>query len=171
MLCVYLLSLSPHGALSRSSVRGSLTQGFPFPPVPRSIGTGHEGGRRPFWEPGSGMWEVHPGLGPLNVCDVSAIQGQQGPRPGGGGSNGAAGPVAGVRAQTEVREVGLRLGSRAKRGPAVLQVRTRSVGECVEYYYLWKKSERYDYFAQQTRLGRRKYVPSGTTCVQRCCRQ
>lgn len=47
------------------------------------------------------------------------------------------------------------------------QVRTRSVGECVEYYYLWKKSERYDYFAQQTRLGRRKYVPSGTTCVQR----
>ncbi|XP_069312937.1 mesoderm induction early response protein 2 isoform X1 [Eulemur rufifrons] len=43
------------------------------------------------------------------------------------------------------------------------KVRTRSVGECVEYYYLWKKSERYDYFTQQTRLGRRKYVPSGTT--------
>ncbi|XP_059775036.1 mesoderm induction early response protein 2 isoform X1 [Balaenoptera ricei] len=42
-------------------------------------------------------------------------------------------------------------------------VRTRSVGECVEYYYLWKKSERYDYFSQQTRLGRRKYGPSGTT--------
>ncbi|XP_027625344.1 mesoderm induction early response protein 2 isoform X1 [Tupaia chinensis] len=36
------------------------------------------------------------------------------------------------------------------------KVRTRSVGECVEYYYLWKKSERYDDFAQQTRLGRRK---------------
>lgn len=45
------------------------------------------------------------------------------------------------------------------------QVRTRSVGECVEYYYLWKKSERYDYFAQQTRLGRRKFVSSGTTYV------
>ncbi|XP_075400225.1 mesoderm induction early response protein 2 isoform X2 [Tenrec ecaudatus] len=43
------------------------------------------------------------------------------------------------------------------------KVRTRSVGECVEYYYLWKKSERFDYFTQQTRLGRRKYVPSGTT--------
>ncbi|XP_059775037.1 mesoderm induction early response protein 2 isoform X2 [Balaenoptera ricei] len=43
------------------------------------------------------------------------------------------------------------------------KVRTRSVGECVEYYYLWKKSERYDYFSQQTRLGRRKYGPSGTT--------
>ncbi|KAM4887904.1 mesoderm induction early response protein 2 isoform 2-T2 [Thomomys bottae] len=43
------------------------------------------------------------------------------------------------------------------------KVRTRSVGECVEYYYLWKKSERFDYFAQQTRLGRRKLVPPGTT--------
>ncbi|XP_004441519.1 PREDICTED: mesoderm induction early response protein 2 [Ceratotherium simum simum] len=43
------------------------------------------------------------------------------------------------------------------------KVRTRSVGECVEYYYLWKKSERYDYFSQQTRLGRRKYGPSGAT--------
>ncbi|XP_057565032.1 mesoderm induction early response protein 2 isoform X4 [Hippopotamus amphibius kiboko] len=43
------------------------------------------------------------------------------------------------------------------------KVRTRSVGECVEYYYLWKKSERYDYFSQQTRLGRRKCGLSGTT--------
>ncbi|XP_027443295.2 mesoderm induction early response protein 2 isoform X3 [Zalophus californianus] len=50
------------------------------------------------------------------------------------------------------------------------KVRTRSVGECVEYYYLWKKSERYDYFSQQTRLGRRKYGPSGATCVQRAPR-
>ncbi|XP_059775038.1 mesoderm induction early response protein 2 isoform X3 [Balaenoptera ricei] len=47
--------------------------------------------------------------------------------------------------------------------PSAGPVRTRSVGECVEYYYLWKKSERYDYFSQQTRLGRRKYGPSGTT--------
>ncbi|XP_063259352.1 mesoderm induction early response protein 2 isoform X2 [Prinia subflava] len=38
------------------------------------------------------------------------------------------------------------------------KVRTRSVGECVEYYYMWKKSERFDYFTQQTRLGRKKYV-------------
>ncbi|XP_015982164.1 mesoderm induction early response protein 2 isoform X4 [Rousettus aegyptiacus] len=43
------------------------------------------------------------------------------------------------------------------------KVRTRSVGECVEYYYLWKKSERYDCFSQQTRLGRRKYGPAGPT--------
>ncbi|KAL4660113.1 mesoderm induction early response protein 1-like isoform X1 [Arapaima gigas] len=34
---------------------------------------------------------------------------------------------------------------------------TRSVGECVAFYYMWKKSERYDFFAQQTRLGKRKY--------------
>ncbi|KAG9266850.1 mesoderm induction early response protein 2-like isoform X1 [Astyanax mexicanus] len=39
------------------------------------------------------------------------------------------------------------------------KVRTRSVGECVEYYYMWKKSERHEYFTQQsTKLGRRKYT-------------
>ncbi|XP_030640128.1 mesoderm induction early response protein 2 [Chanos chanos] len=38
------------------------------------------------------------------------------------------------------------------------KVRTRSVGECVEYYYIWKKSERYEFFTQQaTKLGRKKY--------------
>ncbi|XP_073726371.1 mesoderm induction early response protein 1a isoform X2 [Misgurnus anguillicaudatus] len=38
------------------------------------------------------------------------------------------------------------------------KVRTRSVGECVAFYYMWKKSERYDFFAQQTKLGKRKYI-------------
>ncbi|XP_037326138.2 mesoderm induction early response protein 2 isoform X2 [Pungitius pungitius] len=38
------------------------------------------------------------------------------------------------------------------------KVRTRSVGECVAYYYMWKKSERHEYFTQQaTRLGRKKF--------------
>ncbi|KAM6962422.1 mesoderm induction early response protein 2 [Aplochiton taeniatus] len=38
------------------------------------------------------------------------------------------------------------------------KVRTRSVWELVEYYYMWKKSERYEYFTQQTtKMGRRKY--------------
>ncbi|MEQ2167918.1 hypothetical protein GOODEAATRI_008984, partial [Goodea atripinnis] len=38
------------------------------------------------------------------------------------------------------------------------QVRTRSIGECVEYYYMWKKSERHMFFTQQaTRMSRRKY--------------
>ncbi|NXP98555.1 MIER3 protein, partial [Vidua macroura] len=37
------------------------------------------------------------------------------------------------------------------------KVRTRTVAECVAFYYMWKKSERYDYFAQQTRFGKKKY--------------
>ncbi|OCT97696.1 mesoderm induction early response protein 2 isoform X2 [Xenopus laevis] len=36
------------------------------------------------------------------------------------------------------------------------KVRTRSVGECVQYYYMWKKSERYEFF-RQSRLGKRKF--------------
>ncbi|XP_061099883.1 mesoderm induction early response protein 2-like isoform X1 [Conger conger] len=37
------------------------------------------------------------------------------------------------------------------------KVRTRSVGECVEYYYSWKRSDRHDCFTLQTsRLGRSK---------------
>uniref|UniRef100_A0A8C7YLU4 Mesoderm induction early response 1, family member 2 n=1 Tax=Oryzias sinensis TaxID=183150 RepID=A0A8C7YLU4_9TELE len=45
------------------------------------------------------------------------------------------------------------------------KVRTRSVGECVEYYYIWKKSERHVYFTQQaTRLSRKKFsLQSGGT--------
>ena len=48
------------------------------------------------------------------------------------------------------------------------QVRTRSVGECVEYYYMWKKSERHEYFTQQTtRLSRKKFsLQSGSMWVQ-----
>ncbi|CAL8253624.1 unnamed protein product [Merluccius merluccius] len=38
------------------------------------------------------------------------------------------------------------------------KVRTRSVGECVQYYYMWKKSERHEYFTQQaTKMSRRKF--------------
>ncbi|XP_013890152.1 mesoderm induction early response protein 2 [Austrofundulus limnaeus] len=38
------------------------------------------------------------------------------------------------------------------------KVRTRSVGECVEYYYMWKKSERHiDFNQQTTRMSRKKY--------------
>lgn len=41
------------------------------------------------------------------------------------------------------------------------KVRTRSVGECVEYYYMWKKSDCHKYFTQQaTRLSRKKYNQS-----------
>ena len=38
------------------------------------------------------------------------------------------------------------------------QVRTRSVGELVQFYYLWKKTERHDVFANATRLEKKKYT-------------
>ncbi|XP_044756429.1 mesoderm induction early response protein 1 [Coccinella septempunctata] len=38
------------------------------------------------------------------------------------------------------------------------KVRTRSVGELVQFYYLWKKSERHDIFASKTRLEKKKYT-------------
>uniref|UniRef100_UPI00358F0002 mesoderm induction early response protein 1-like isoform X3 n=1 Tax=Myxine glutinosa TaxID=7769 RepID=UPI00358F0002 len=37
------------------------------------------------------------------------------------------------------------------------KVRSRTVGECIAFYYMWKKSERHDFFAQQHRLGKKKY--------------
>lgn len=38
------------------------------------------------------------------------------------------------------------------------KVRTRSVGELVQFYYLWKKTERHDMFANKVRLEKKKYV-------------
>ncbi|KAA0203846.1 hypothetical protein HAZT_HAZT011203, partial [Hyalella azteca] len=44
------------------------------------------------------------------------------------------------------------------------KVRTRSVGELVQFYYLWKKTERHDMFATKTRLEKKKFiVHPGTT--------
>ncbi|GAB6029034.1 hypothetical protein CHUAL_004822 [Chamberlinius hualienensis] len=44
------------------------------------------------------------------------------------------------------------------------KVRTRSVGELVQFYYLWKKTERHDVFANKTRLEKKKYsLHPGTT--------
>ncbi|PIK39275.1 putative mesoderm induction early response protein 1-like [Apostichopus japonicus] len=37
------------------------------------------------------------------------------------------------------------------------KVRTRSVGELVHFYYLWKKTERHDAFSHITRLSKKKY--------------
>uniref|UniRef100_A0A8C6P5X1 MIER family member 3 n=1 Tax=Nothobranchius furzeri TaxID=105023 RepID=A0A8C6P5X1_NOTFU len=37
------------------------------------------------------------------------------------------------------------------------KVTTRTVAECVAFYYMWKKSERFDVFVQQTRFGKKKY--------------
>jgi hypothetical protein len=38
------------------------------------------------------------------------------------------------------------------------KVRTRSVAEVVKFYYLWKKTERYDVFAKKTRLKKKNYT-------------
>ena len=54
---------------------------------------------------------------------------------------------------------------------AALQVKTRSVGELVQFYYLWKKTERHDMFANKHRLEKKKYaLHPGVTCVQCFCR-
>lgn len=37
------------------------------------------------------------------------------------------------------------------------KVRTRSVSELVQFYYLWKKTERHDIFANKARLEKKKY--------------
>uniref|UniRef100_A0A8C5G2X5 Mesoderm induction early response 1, family member 3 b n=1 Tax=Gouania willdenowi TaxID=441366 RepID=A0A8C5G2X5_GOUWI len=37
------------------------------------------------------------------------------------------------------------------------KVTTRSVAECVAFYYMWKKSERFDVFVQQNRFGKKKF--------------
>ncbi|XP_017876091.1 mesoderm induction early response protein 1 isoform X2 [Ceratina calcarata] len=38
------------------------------------------------------------------------------------------------------------------------KVRTRSVGELVQFYYLWKKTERHDIFTYKARMEKRKYA-------------
>ncbi|KAG7322554.1 hypothetical protein KOW79_013900 [Hemibagrus wyckioides] len=37
------------------------------------------------------------------------------------------------------------------------KVHTRTVAECVAFYYMWKKSERFDFFVQQNRFGKKKF--------------
>lgn len=37
------------------------------------------------------------------------------------------------------------------------KVKTRGVGEIVQFYYLWKKTERHDVFANKARLEKKKY--------------
>jgi len=37
------------------------------------------------------------------------------------------------------------------------KVQSRTVGELVQFYYLWKKTERHDVFANKCRLEKKKY--------------
>ena len=55
-------------------------------------------------------------------------------------------------------ELGLRLYGKDFHMIQQQKVRTRSVGELVQFYYLWKKTERHDVFANATRLEKKKYA-------------
>lgn len=61
-------------------------------------------------------------------------------------------------------ESGLRLYGKDFHLIQLHKVRTRSVGELVHFYYLWKKTERHDMFASKIRLEKKKYaLHPGTT--------
>ncbi|XP_077500937.1 mesoderm induction early response protein 1-like isoform X3 [Amblyomma americanum] len=61
-------------------------------------------------------------------------------------------------------ESGLRLYGKDFHLIQLHKVRTRSVGELVHFYYLWKKTERHDVFASKVRLEKKKYaLHPGTT--------
>ncbi|RMX40082.1 hypothetical protein pdam_00002308 [Pocillopora damicornis] len=55
-------------------------------------------------------------------------------------------------------ESGLRVYGKDFRQIQKNKVISRSVGEIVQFYYLWKKTERHDAFACQTRLTKKKYA-------------
>lgn len=51
----------------------------------------------------------------------------------------------------------------------IFKVNTRTVAECVAFYYMWKKSERFDFFVQQNRFGKKKFSSyPGVTWVFFC---
>ncbi|XP_014248173.1 mesoderm induction early response protein 1-like [Cimex lectularius] len=55
-------------------------------------------------------------------------------------------------------EIGLRSFGKDFRQIQQNKVKTRSVGELVQFYYLWKKTERHDIFANKARLEKKKYT-------------
>lgn len=54
-------------------------------------------------------------------------------------------------------ETGMRLYGKDFHTIQKTKVRTRSVGELVQFYYLWKKTERHDVYAHKSRLEKKKY--------------
>lgn len=54
-------------------------------------------------------------------------------------------------------ENGLRIYGKDFHAIQQAKVRTRSVSELVQFYYLWKKTERHDLFANKARLEKKKY--------------
>uniref|UniRef100_A0A336MYC7 CSON009310 protein n=1 Tax=Culicoides sonorensis TaxID=179676 RepID=A0A336MYC7_CULSO len=62
-------------------------------------------------------------------------------------------------------ETGLRLYGKNFHQIQLSKVKTRSVGEIVQFYYLWKKSERHDVFASKARLDKKKYSLNPGQCI------
>lgn len=54
-------------------------------------------------------------------------------------------------------ESGLRMYGKDFHQIHVSKVKTRNVGEIIQFYYLWKKTERHDLFANKTRINKKKY--------------
>lgn len=55
-------------------------------------------------------------------------------------------------------ETGMRLHGKDFHTIQKTKVKTRSVGELVQFYYLWKKTERHDVYAHKSRLEKKKYT-------------
>ena len=76
-------------------------------------------------------------------------------------------------------ELGLRLYGKDFHMIQSQKVKTRSVGELIQFYYMWKKTERHDVFANNTRLEKKKYTlhPGNNNyntfgcTMQGCCRE
>ena len=67
-------------------------------------------------------------------------------------------------------ETGLRVYGKDFHSIQNQKVGTRSVGELVQFYYLWKKTERHDVFANSFRIEKKKYTlhPGTTDYMERC---
>ena len=69
-------------------------------------------------------------------------------------------------------ETGLRVYGKDFHSIQNQKVGTRAVGELVQFYYLWKKTERHDVFANSFRIEKKKYTlhPGTTDYMERCGR-
>jgi len=72
-------------------------------------------------------------------------------------------PAVSLWSEEECRsfELGLRMYGKDFRQIQRNKISHRKVGEIVQFYYLWKKTERYDTFCSQTRFGKKKYGAPG----------
>ncbi|XP_022709529.1 mesoderm induction early response protein 1-like isoform X2 [Varroa jacobsoni] len=83
---------------------------------------------------------------------------------GGGFANGDAEMTPWSEEECRAFEAGLRLHGKDFVAIRANKISTRSIKELVNFYYLWKKTERHDVFTSRTRLEKKKYaLHPGTT--------